>query len=702
HEPEPSQLIGFLKAMEFATLTRRAATHFGIDDIERIAPSADPAVRAQAKPAPRPVPEESSPKTGNFGGVDAGGKPGAVMDRGVVLRAIAYESYECVTSKDRLAHWVARAHETARVCVDTETTSLDAMQASLCGVSLCVAPGEACYIPCGHTHPEGLDFAQREEIRQLSESEVLTALRPLLEDPGVLKIAQNMKYDYLILARRGIHVTPFDDTMLMSYVLDSVLHGHGMDELSMHHLQHAPITYKEVTGTGKDRIGFDRVGLEAATRYAAEDADVTFRLHCLLRAQLIAQGKLTVYETLERPLVAVLAAMEEAGITIDTDLLRRLSNEFASEMADLERQIHHDAGQSFNIASPKQLGDILFGTLALPGGKKTKTGAWSTDADTLETLAADGHGLAQKVLDWRQLAKLRGTYTDALPGYVNPQTRRVHTSFAMASTSTGRLASSDPNLQNIPIRTEAGRKIRTAFVAPSGKLLVSADYSQIELRLLAHIADITALKTAFARGLDIHAMTASEVFGVPIEGMPADIRRRAKAINFGIVYGISGFGLSNQLGIEREEANAYIRRYFERFPGIRTYMDRTKDLAREHGFVETLFGRRIHIREIASKIPGQRAGAERAAINAPIQGSAADIIRRAMIRLPKALADAGLSASMLLQVHDELVFEVPSEEAEETCTLVSRVMERAALPAVNLTVPLVVEARAAANWDAAH
>ena len=702
HEPEPTRLIGFLKAMEFATLTRRAATHFGILDSEAIPPGPDPAGQHAQSPEPASVGDDTTQGPLICADQNPGGKPGAVMDRGALLRAISYEHYECVTTVERLAFWLRRAYDAGRVCVDTETTSLDPMQASLCGVSLCVAPGEACYIPCGHRHAAGLDLAAQGAIHQLPEHAVLAALKPLLVDPGVLKIAQNMKYDYLIFARRGLHVTPFDDTMLMSYVLDSALHGHGMDELSALHLQHTPISFKEVTGRGKDKIGFEQVSLESATRYAAEDADVTFRLHGLLKARLIGEGKQTVYETLERPLVAILADMEEAGIAIAADLLRRLSNEFANEMLELERHIHQAAGQSFNLASPKQLGDVLFGTLGLPGGKKTKTGAWSTDADTLETLASAGHEIAQKILDWRQLAKLRGTYTDALPGYVNRETGRVHTSFAMASTSTGRLASSDPNLQNIPIRTAAGRKIRTAFIAPPGKLLLSADYSQIELRLLAHIADIGALKTAFARGIDIHAMTASEVFGVPVEGMPADIRRRAKAINFGIVYGISGFGLANQLGIERDEANAYIRRYFERFPGIRTYMDRTKELARAQGFVETLFGRRIHIREIASKVPGLRAGAERAAINAPIQGSAADIIRRAMIRLPEALAQAGMSARMLLQVHDELVFEVPEAEAEASCALIARIMERAALPAIELSVPLVVEAHAAANWDAAH
>ena len=417
---------------------------------------------------------------------------------------------------------------------------------------------------------------------------------------------------------------------------------------------------------------------------------------------MIGEGRVTVYETLERPLVSVLAEMERAGIAIDPDLLRKLSNDFAKDMAKLETEIHKRAGGTFNIGSPKQLGEILFDRMKLPGGRKTKTGAWSTDVDVMEDLAAQGHDLPKLVLDWRQLSKLRGTYTDALPAHINPQTGRVHTSFAMASTSTGRLASTDPNLQNIPIRTPEGRKIRSAFVAEKGNLLISADYSQIELRLLAHIADIPQLKKAFADGLDIHAMTASEIFGVPVKGMPPDIRRRAKAINFGIVYGISAFGLANQLGIAREEAGDYIKKYFTRFPGIRDYMEGTKEFARDNGYVETLFGRRVHIREIKSSNPSFRGGAERAAINAPIQGSAADVIRRAMIRVPDALAQKKLKARMLLQVHDELVFEAPEKEAEKTCALVSAVMEGASLPALSLSVPLTVEARAAANWDAAH
>ncbi|HEY5238916.1 MAG TPA: DNA polymerase I [Rhizomicrobium sp.] len=701
-DPDPATLIAFLKAMEFNTLTRRAASHFNIADPDAIAAAPDPAQAALPAPGDATPLKKLAPLAADHALVAAGNVPGAVANRDAILKPINHDAYETVTTLARLDHWIARAREMGIVCVDTETTSLDAMQAGLCGVSLAVAPNEACYIPCGHTGGAGLDLSNHAKVAQLSEKDVLARLKPLLEDDSVLKVAQNLKYDYLIFLQRGIRITPFDDTMLMSYVLEATLHGHGMDELSQMHLSHTPIAFSEVAGKGKEKITFDCVPIKEATRYSAEDADVTLRLHALLKPRLIAEGKRSVYETLERPLVPVLVDMERNGIAIDSDLLRRLSNDFAQSQAKLEKQIHKLADQEFNIGSPKQLGDILFGKFALPGGRKTKTGAWSTDVDVLEEVAAQGHEIARKVLDWRQLAKLRGTYTDALPTYVNPQTHRVHTSFAMASTSTGRLASTDPNLQNIPIRTEEGRRIRTAFVAPKGALLVSADYSQIELRLLAHIADIPALRQAFSDGTDIHAMTASEIFGVPVKGMPADVRRKAKAINFGIIYGISAFGLANQLSIARGEADDYIKKYFQRFPGIRDYMENTKAFAREHGYVETLFGRRVHIREIRSSHQGHRGGAERAAINAPIQGSAADIIRRAMIRVPEALAKNKLKAKMLLQVHDELVFEVPEKEAEKTCAVVSKVMEKASLPALELSVPLTVEARAAANWDAAH
>ena len=687
HDPEPRDLIAFLKGMEFSTITKRVASHFGVDDADNIAAATSVSYVAEAKvELPKAPPPEAD----------------------AIRAPINHDAYVTVTTAKELDAWVARATAQGLVCVDTETTSLDPMQAGLCGVSLAIKPGDACYIPCGHRKGDGtqLDLSAKQDggdaIVQMREADVLARLKPLLEDDSVLKVGQNLKYDALIFLQRGIRLHPIDDTMLMSYVLESGLHGHGMDELSQLHLSHTPIAFSEVTGKGKDKLTFDCVPVAEATKYSAEDADVTLRLYLLFKPMLAEAKKRGVYESLERPLVMVLADMERAGITIDPELLRRLSNDFGKKQGGLEKEIHQLAGEEFNIGSPKQLGDILFGRMGVEGGRKTKTGAWSTDVDVLEEVAAQGHPIAQKVLEWRGLAKLRGTYTEALPGYINPKTGRVHTSYAMASTSTGRLASTDPNLQNIPVRTEEGRRIRQAFIAAKGSKLISADYSQIELRLLAHIADIPQLKKAFADGLDIHAMTASEIFGVPVKDMPADVRRKAKAINFGIVYGISGFGLANQLGIAQSEASDYIKKYFARFPGIRDYMEATKQFARTHGFVETMFGRRIHIREINSKVPGFRGGAERAAINAPIQGAAADIIRRAMAKLPAALAEKKLSARMLLQVHDELIFEAPDKEIEATRKLVAIVMEKAPLPAVEISVPLVVEARAADNWDAAH
>ena len=693
HEPDPKELIAYLRGMEFNTITRRVAAHFGIADVEAIAPAVEPSATAGNRVVKQA--ERETPKA-----VDS--HVGAVPVREAITKPIDLDAYKTVITLKDLDAWITRAREAGAVCVDTETTGLDPMTAGLCGVSLAVAPGEACYIPCGHRKGDGLDLGAAGDIVQMNEAEVLARLKPLLEDPSILKVAQNLKYDFLIFQQRGIRVEPYDDTMLISYVLDGGLHGHGMDELSELHLSHKPISFIDVAGKGKDKITFDCVPIKEATRYSAEDADVTLRLYLLLKARLPAAGKTTVYETLERPLVSVLADMERAGVMIDPDMLRRLSNDFAHDQVKMEKEIHKLAGEAFNIGSPKQLGDILFGKFKLEGGRKTKTGAWSTDSDVLEDVAAQGHPIAKKVLDWRGLAKLRGTYTDALPTYINEKTGRVHTSYAMAATSTGRLASTDPNLQNIPVRTEEGRRIRQAFIAPKGAKLISADYSQIELRLLAHIADIPQLKKAFADEQDIHAMTASEIFGVPVKGMPAETRRRAKAINFGIVYGISAFGLANQLSIPRGEADDYIKKYFLRFPGIRDYMEATKAFAREHGYVETLFGRRVHIREIKSPIPAYRGGAERAAINAPIQGTAADIIRRAMVRMPEALAKKKLKAKMLLQVHDELIFETPDAEVEKTQAAVKAVMEKAALPAISLSVPLTVDARAAQNWDAAH
>ncbi|MEP4704704.1 MAG: DNA polymerase I, partial [Hyphomicrobiales bacterium] len=538
---------------------------------------------------------------------------------------------------------------------------------------------------------------------QIPLKEAVARLKPLFEDPSVLKVAQNLKYDWLVLIRYGIKVAPFDDTMLMSYVLDAgISGGHGMDALSERWLNHDPIPFKEVCGSGKSMITFDKVPLEKATAYAAEDADVTLRLWMILKPRLVAEGMVTVYERLERPMVPALARMEQRGIAVDRQMLSRLSGEFAQKAAAIEADIYDLAGETFNVGSPKQLGEILFDKMGLPGGKKTKTGAWSTSAQALEDLAAEGHDLPVKIVEWRQLSKLKSTYSDAIPTYINADSNRVHTSYSLASTSTGRLSSSEPNLQNIPVRTEEGRKIRQAFVAAKGRKLLSADYSQIELRVLAHMADIPQLKQAFEDGLDIHAMTASEMFGVPIDGMDPMVRRRAKAINFGIIYGISAFGLANQLGIGRGEAKDYIDKYFERFPGIKDYMEETKKFVHANGYVETIFGRRAHYPDINTKNPNMRNFYERAAINAPIQGSAADILRRAMLRMEEALYEAKLNAQMLLQVHDELIFELPEEEVDSTTALVKGIMENATMPVLNLSVPLSVDARAADNWDEAH
>jgi DNA polymerase-1 len=657
--PDPATLAAFLETMEFRGLARRLGEAG--------------ATAAPAAPAPR----------------DAS----AAIDVG---------AYVCVRDLATLDAWIARATELGTVTFDTETDALSSANSGLVGVSLALTPGEACYIPLAHEAGEGLALEAAADLAQIPLAEAIARLKPLLEDPQVLKVAQNAKYDLAVLSRYGVRVAPIEDTMLMSYVLEAGLHGHGMDELSALWLGHQPISFKEVAGTGKAQKSFRHVALDAATRYAAEDADVTLRLYHLLRPRLPRESLLTVYETLERPMPTVLADMECAGVRVDPERLRQLSHEFSLRMAELEAEAQTLAGRPFNLGSPKQIGDVLFGDMGLAGGKKTATGVWSTDSGVLESLAVQGHALPRVLLDWRQLAKLKGTYTDALALAVHGRTGRVHTSFALASTTTGRLSSSDPNLQNIPIRTEEGRKIRAAFIAEPGHLLVSADYSQIELRLLAHIGDIPQLKRAFKDGLDIHAMTASEMFGVPVEGMPSETRRRAKAINFGIVYGISAFGLANQLGIPQDEAGAYIRTYFERFPGIRAYMDSTRALVREQGFVTTVFGRKVNIPMIRSKSVGERQFAERAAINAPIQGAAADVMRRAMIRMPAALKSAGLEARMLLQVHDELVFEAPEAEAGAVCRVACEVMENAALPAVNFSVPLKVEARAAANWEAAH
>ncbi len=673
--PEPEAVLAFLTEMEFRTLTKRVADKLGVS-APAIAdtPTAPSDTRADA-PAPASVPFDPA-------------------------------GYPCVRDAATLATWVDAIRAAGFVAVDTETTSLDEMVADLVGISLSVEPGRACYIPVGHRQGGGDLFTTEARVEpQLSVDQALAILKPVLEDASILKIGQNMKYDWKILARHGVRVAPYDDTMLMSYAMHAGLHNHGMDFLSETYLGHVPIPIKPLLGSGKAAITFDRVPLEQATAYAAEDADVTLRLWQRFKPDLHRARVTTVYETLERPLVAVLAEMEMAGVLVDRDTLSRMSNSFAQKMAGLEAEIQALAGEPFNVGSPKQLGEILFDRMAVPGGEKGKTGAYATGADVLEDISTykDIHPqaaeLAARVLDWRMIQKLKSTYTDALQGHINAETGRVHTSYSIAGANTGRLASTDPNLQNIPVRSDEGRRIREAFVAPPGKVMLSLDYSQIELRILAHVADIPALKTAFRDGLDIHAMTASEMFGVPIEGMDPMIRRQAKAINFGVIYGISGFGLARNLRIPRAEAQAFIDRYFERFPGIRAYMDDTVAFAKQHGFVQTLFGRKIHTPEINAK--GPTAGfARRAAINAPIQGAAADIIRRAMIRMPKAIAD--LPATMLLQVHDELLFEVAEDAVEATIARVKEVMEGAAEPAVKLSVPLVVDAGRGANWAAAH
>lgn len=664
-DPDPEVLLGFLKEMEFRTLTRRIADKLGVD---------------------APVIEDAAQSVST--------------DETAATVPFDTSTYETVRSMSTLDQWIRQINERGYVAIDTETTSLDEMRAELVGISLCVEAGQACYIPITHKADGGDDLFGTTELAQdqLPLDHVLQVLKPVLENPAVLKIGQNMKYDAKIFARYGVNVAPIDDTMLISYALHGGLHGHGMDTLSERYLAHETIPIKPLLGSGKSAITFDKVSINDATPYAAEDADVTLRLWQMLKPRLHQARVTRVYETLERPLVPVLAEMEMTGIKVNRDTLSRMSNAFAQKMAALEAEIHEMAGESFNVGSPKQLGEIMFDKLGYEGGKKGKTGAYATGADVLEDLATI-HDLPKRVLDWRQLSKLKSTYTDALQDHINPETGRVHTSYSIAGANTGRLASTDPNLQNIPVRTEDGRRIREAFVAEEGKVLVSLDYSQIELRILAHVAGIDSLKKAFRDGLDIHAMTASEMFDVPLDQMTSDIRRQAKAINFGVIYGISGFGLARNLRIPRAEAQGFIDRYFERFPGIREYMDNTVDFAKKHNRVETLFGRVIHTPEINAK--GPTAGfAKRAAINAPIQGAAADIIRRAMVRMPDAIA--GLPAKMLLQVHDELLFEVNEDAVDPLVSVVKSVMEGAAEPVLHLDVPLVVDAGKGAHWAEAH
>jgi len=627
-------------------------------------------------------------------------------------QTISQPHYELVQTVEALQSWIDKALHQGLVAVDTETTSLDQTRAELVGISLCLQPGTACYIPLGHVAPgaaTSMDLLEQgrvesERPQQIPLQPALDMLRSVLADPSVLKVGHNIKYDMVILARYGLPVSSVDDTMLLSYVLEGGKHGHGMDDLAGLYLGHTTIKYKEVTGTGKSQITFDHVPLEKALDYAAEDADITLRLHQTLKPRLLEEHLTTAYETLERPLIPVLAAMEQKGIKVDMAQLKQVSQEFSQRLMTLEQEIHRLAGKTFNVGSPKQLGEVLFDDLKMEGGHKGKAGSYTTGADVLESLAAQGHELPEKVLEWRHLDKLRSTYAEALIHQINPHTNRVHTSYAMASAATGRLSSTDPNLQNIPIRTEEGRKIRRAFVAEPGCRLLSLDYSQIELRLLADMADIAVLKRAFWDGQDIHALTASQVFDIPLEKMDSGIRRKAKAINFGIIYGISAFGLARQLGVEQSEAASYIKSYFERYPGIQDYMERTKQFCREHGYVQTLFGRRCHVPAIHDSNPARRNFSERAAINAPLQGTAADILKRAMIRVPQTLEQHGLQdkAFMLLTVHDELLFEVQESALDATAQVIKQVMESATLPSLQLSIPLTVDVGHGSSWDEAH
>lgn len=675
--PEP--LAAFLEKHGFTSLLKRLEAGTG-----------SPSRKTDLNP---PKPTTAGAARADTG--DANRQPLPDMPR------IDHAAYVTVQDMATLEQWIARATASRLVAVDTETTSLDPMRADLVGVSLAIGPNDACYIPLAHGGDDM--FAQKPQMVPMADA--LAALKPLLEDEAVLKVFQNGKYDLNVLARQGLAVSPIDDTMVISFALDAgrgeegMGGGHGMDELSQRHLGHTPIPFKDLCGTGKKAILFSEVPLDRATAYAAEDADVTLRLHRNLKPRLASEGGTRIYERVDRPLIPVVAAMEREGIRVDRARLAKLSEEFAVEIGRLEGEIHGVAGQEFTVGSPKQLGDILFDKLGYKGGKKGKSGQYSTDVSVLEKLAAEGAPIARLVLEWRQLSKLKSTYTDALQAAINPATGRVHTSYSLVGAQTGRLSSTDPNLQNIPVRTAIGRQIREAFVPEAGNVLLAADYSQIELRLAAHMAGVDTLKDAFAQGEDIHARTAREMFGE----VTRDTRARAKTINFAILYGISRWGLAARLEVPPEEAQAMIDTYFQRFPGIQRYILETLESVRDKGYSETLFGRKTWFPRINSKNQAERQGSERAAINAPIQGTSADIIKRAMVRMLPALAEAGLhDVRMLLQVHDELVFELPEGRVEAATPIIRQVMAEAALPAVELSVPLGVDIGTGASWDAAH
>ena len=664
---EPHKLISFLKAMEFKTLTEKKAKEFNIYPDEVVSQKLE---------------LNFNPKEDT----------GEVQKNEEDIKKFEYEKYSTIQSLEELNKWKEKISEKGYVAIDTETDSLNAVEANLIGFSMAISNNEACYVPLNHL----------EESSQIELDQALKILKEIMEDESVLKILHNKKYDGLVLLKYGISITPYDDTMLISYSIGSGGIRHNLDTLAKNYLSHNTISFKDIAGTGKNQKLFNEIDISTATKYAAEDADVTLRLWKVLKLKLRQDKLSSVYETIERPLAKVIMDMEKYGVSIDEKILNKLSEKFEVKIKSIEKSCFEIVGEEFNLGSPKQVGEILFDKLGIKGGKKTPSGSWSTDADTLTFLASSGNTLPKLLLEWRGLSKLKSTYTDALPTFINKKTNRIHTSYAMSSTSTGRLSSSDPNLQNIPIRNEDGREIRSAFIAEKGNSLISADYSQIELRIIAHMADDDNLKQAFREKIDIHSLTASEVFGVPLKDMDSETRRKAKAINFGIIYGISAFGLSNQLDISRSEASDYIRSYFEKFPSIKDYMETTKEFAKENGFVKTLFGRKCIIDSSANRGPGGKAFMERAAINAPIQGTAADIIKRAMIKIPQVLKKENLSSKMIMQVHDELIFETKDDEIDKTIEIVRNEMSQAHKPVVNLSVDLEVEAASGKNWDQAH
>ena len=664
---EPKKLISFLKAMEFRTLTEKKAKEFNLSsekiDTQEIKLNFTPKEDVYETKAP-------------------------LED----IKKFDYDLYSTIQNIDQLNEWKEKISEKGYVAIDTETDSLNAIEANLIGFSFAISNNEACYIPIKHL----------EKSPQIELNQALVILKEIMEDQSILKILHNKKYDGLVLQKYGISIAPYDDTMLISYSIGSGGIRHNLDALAKNYLSHNALSFKEIAGTGKNQKVFNEIDISTASKYAAEDADITLRLWKLLKPKLAEDRLSSVYETIERPLAKIIMEMEKHGVSVDEKILNKLSEKFASKIKKIEEKCFDLVGVEFNLGSPKQVGEILFDKLGIKGGKKTPSGSWSTDADTLTFLASNGNALPKLLLEWRGLSKLKSTYTDALPTFINKKTNRIHTSYAMSSTSTGRLSSSDPNLQNIPIRNEDGREIRSAFIAEEGSSLISADYSQIELRIIAHMANDNNLKQAFKEKIDIHSLTASEVFGVPLKDMNNEIRRRAKAINFGIIYGISAFGLSNQLGISRSEASDYIRSYFEKFPSIKDYMETTKEFAKDNGFVKTLFGRKCIIDSSMSRGPGGKAFMDRAAINAPIQGTAADIIKRAMIKIPQTLKKENLSSKMIMQVHDELIFETKDEDVEKTINLVKNEMSNAHKPIIELSVDLEVEAAFGKNWDQAH